>query len=205
MNILSEKRLAGGHPIVRVLARKHAEWCEQKTHDFLKSSTIKIEIAQCHRDPKYQDDLFSLGRNERGEIVDQKKVVTHVKGSDSYHSCLPFGCSLAWDIFPDDPSTKNKLEYDKVPEALWRAFANYAQTLALTAGFFWTGKKHDPGHFNIGLLGFSASAIHKKFTGHTVDDIRAHIWALWQQQNPSVANLFYEQIEKEMGRDKLLV
>lgn len=197
MNRTSINRLEGGHPILRAIAREHVQWCQTKVDEYFGANKASIEIAQCHRDPLFQDELFARGRNEKGEIVDKNLLVTWARGIDSYHSCLPYGLALAYDIYPLNLETK-LLDYKMIPDNLWRAFALRGQTLALTPGYFFSSKKIDPPHYNISLLGFSAAAIHREFAHLPFVVAKEDFRRTWEKQNASIANRLCEQIEKEM-------
>ena len=67
----------------------------------LKKDGVKVEITLALRTYEEQDVLFAKGRNDKGEISDQSKVVTNARGGQSYHN---FG--LAFDLTVYDKDNK---------------------------------------------------------------------------------------------------
>jgi len=62
---------------------------------------LNVYLFQGLRTFEEQDKLFAKGRNEKGEIVDKRKVVTYVKGGHSWHN---YG--LAGDIVFKDKNNR---------------------------------------------------------------------------------------------------
>ena len=58
-------------------------------HD--KKHGIKVRVTQGLRTYAQQNDLYSKGRDDKGNVTDQSKVVTNAKGGDSFHN---FGLAI---------------------------------------------------------------------------------------------------------------
>jgi len=76
---------------------------------------VDLDAFDFWRDPKEQDELFYIGRNNAGEVVDPKAVVTNKRGGGSWHNVTyrtGKPCSLAFHVRP------------KLPGSRWLGFAD---------------------------------------------------------------------------------
>jgi len=131
------------HPLVREKAELFVEKC--------RAAGLNVLILDTLRTPKEQDDLFAKGRDENGNIVDPKKVVTYARGKDcqSMHQlglALDFCCGI-----------KGK-EWDNSD-----GFFDKCGVIAESIGFFWGGRftkpKGDYGHIEFRGFGTTKEII----------------------------------------------
>ena len=95
----------------------------------LKKDNINVEISLATRTYEEQDRLYSKGRNEKGEIIDESKVVTYAKGGQSYHN---FGLAFDVEVYNEN-GTKN---WNKQSEA-WQKVINEGKKQGFVAGAEW--------------------------------------------------------------------
>ena len=95
----------------------------------LKKDNVNVEISLATRTYEEQDRLYSKGRNEKGEIIDESKVVTYAKGGQSYHN---FGLAFDVEVYNEN-GTKN---WNKQSEA-WQKVINEGKKQGFVAGAEW--------------------------------------------------------------------
>ena len=95
----------------------------------LKKDNVNVEISLATRTYEEQDRLYSKGRNEKGEIIDESKVVTYAKGGQSYHN---FGLAFDVEVYNEN-GTKN---WNKQSEA-WQKVINEGKKQGFLAGAEW--------------------------------------------------------------------
>ena len=95
----------------------------------LKKDNVNVEISLATRTYEEQDRLYSKGRNEKGEIIDESKVVTYAKGGQSYHN---FG--LAFDV---EVYNENGTKYWNKQSEAWQKVINEGKKQGFLAGAEW--------------------------------------------------------------------
>lgn len=95
----------------------------------LKKDGVKVEITLALRTYEEQDILFAKGRNDKGEVSDQSKVVTNARGGQSYHN---FG--LAFDLTVYDKDNKKTWKQDSEE---WKKVIAEGKNQGFEAGAEW--------------------------------------------------------------------
>ena len=95
----------------------------------LKKDNVNVEISLATRTYEEQDRLYSKGRNEKGEIIDESKVVTYAKWGQSYHN---FGLAFDVEVYNEN-GTKN---WNKQSKA-WQKVINEGKKQGFVAGAEW--------------------------------------------------------------------
>lgn len=123
------------HPRLKELALKFLDAFKNETS--LKGYTVKI--TQTLRSTDYQNSLYNIGRNSKGDVIG--KVVTNAKGSNSMHE---YGLAFDYAIYKDGVYMTG--------ENVAKGSEQYkmAGAIGKKLGLFWGGDFkgiYDAGHF----------------------------------------------------------
>lgn len=117
------------HPVVQDLCNKFIAKCADEG--------IKVIITSTYRDNEKQTQLYSLGRDSAGIIINKLKVVTYAKAGQSIHNY-----TLAFDFCPIIDG-----KADWLNTLLFIKCGNIGKSLGLTWGGDWQKPKTDKPHF----------------------------------------------------------
>ena len=123
------------HPRLKELALKFLDAFKNETS--LKGYTVKI--TQTLRSTDYQNSLYNIGRNSKGDVIG--KVVTNAKGSNSMHE---YGLAFDIAIYKGGVYMTGETE-EKGANAY-----KIAGAIGKKVGLFWGGDFsgfYDAGHF----------------------------------------------------------
>lgn len=135
MNDHSEALLLKVHPALAAKVRQMA--------DILKGEGIPIIVSAGLRTVEQQHNLWLIGRNEQGQVINKKDIVTKANGGQSWHN---FGCAV--DCDPDDP-TKAGFQIDwNADHPQWKRMEEVGVSLGLTSGANWK-RIVDAPHFQL--------------------------------------------------------
>lgn len=113
-----------------------------------KAEDIPMFITETWRDSKRQAEAWAKGRDEDGNIVNEREVVTHARPGQSKHEFMlgTIPASKAFDVGlkKEDGSADWN---DANPH--WRRMGEIGKELGLIWGGDWPGKKRDMPHFEI--------------------------------------------------------
>jgi peptidoglycan LD-endopeptidase CwlK len=112
------------HPAAREKAELFLAKCRE--------AGLNVLVLDTLRTPKEQDGLFAKGRDEKGNVVDPKKVVTYARGKDLQSMHL-FGLALDFCC-----GIKGKEWYTG------DGFFKKCGEIAKSIGFFWGGDFESP-------------------------------------------------------------
>lgn len=153
------------HPSVGERCLRHIQACREKR--------ILIGIAQAYRGRKEQEALWAKGRNDKGEVVNWREVVTHAPSGWSFHEyglaydvCLMRrGASgvyeIVWDVIAD-------LNIDGITDYL--QIGEAGESCGLVWGGRWPRRKVDMPHFEFHPRLSIEDAIAKFGTSRQVPD-----------------------------------
>ena len=102
-----------------------------------KSAGYDVIIVQTLRTFAEQDALYAQGRNDQGQVVNWRKVVTHARGGYSWHN---YG--RAFDAVPLKPGDPTVVWWD-APQSVWSQLGAIGENLGLTWGGRWAEPKTD--------------------------------------------------------------
>ena len=125
-------------PDVRALADRHLAACLLEG--------IVLRVTDGFRSFAHQMQVWQVGRDENGKVIDEGAILTRARPGRSWHNWgdKP-GCSRAYDVcivrFPGDLTPKN------VYDGPWERVAVIGESVGLTAGAHFIGKFKDRPHF----------------------------------------------------------
>lgn len=122
--------------------------------------SMAVGVLEGLRTFERQKELYALGRDSKGTVVNKSKVVTYSKPGESYHH---YG--IAVDIVFDNDGSKPGFQWTWDKKYPWGQLAVLGKdAFGLEPGYFWTGRiTSDDPHFQM-TLGFKASELQKLYS-----------------------------------------
>lgn len=133
------RRIEDLHPALREICIEHLYRFKKK------HPKCNCVLSFTYRSMKEQDELWKLGRNENGQVVDRAKVVTNARGGKSWHNIERDGkpASLAYDVVIY--GADGKVLDDKAVE--WEDYRRIGEDLGVQVGLVNSnGVRWDIGH-----------------------------------------------------------
>lgn len=132
-------KVLGLHPSIRARCVEHMEES--------RAAGVPFVVVFGFRSAKEQAALYAMGRDADGNDVPGARRVTWAKPWKSWHQY-----ALAYDVALLRPDLKTvswdeHADLDADGEADWLEVVEIGESLGLEAGFRWSSKKHDGGHF----------------------------------------------------------
>lgn len=128
MDLYTQKKIMELHPAIREKAIKHIELAEQ--------AGISLRITDALRTFERQQELYNIGRDEKGNIIAPGKIVTKARPGTSMHQY-----ALAYDVVPVE---NGKLNWNS---KMWNIIGSLGERVGLEWGGRW--KFIDKPHFQI--------------------------------------------------------
>lgn len=143
------------HPILRAPCMNHQQKCGE--------AGVPVLLIETWRDDQVQGANWYKGRNNAGQIVDLKAVVTNSRPGQSWHG-VTFGdgrpAALAYHLAALAADGKGLIGYGNVPmvDSVYLVIGEIGESLGLVWGGRWK-HPHDPSHFELHPNGATLSQV----------------------------------------------
>ncbi len=133
-------------PVFFGLLKQLVANCEARGYTYI--------ATEGHRSLDRQKELYAKGRNEHGEVVNQKEVVTNAKPGSSFHHYF-----IACDFVLDTDKVKAGVQ-PSWKEKDYKVLGEEAKKLGLDAGVFWKNLVDAPHvQIDVAKLGLSIAIL----------------------------------------------